>query len=384
MKQLKKKIFLAAIVSAFTVFHSKAQDEDQRIAPAQITFVTPLGTNGAASANTINHFSLNLLWGASAGVLGFEAGGLLNQTFGGVHGMQVGGLGNITSGTLTGMQVGGLLNTSSSRLLGAQVAGLLNISSAKTGGNEENFSSGAQLSGLININQNRMKGVQSAGLLNQQSASFEGLQVAGLMNNSEEHFKGVQIAGLLNKVKILSGVQIGIINIADTIEKGIPIGILNIVKDGYSAFEVETSESFYGSINYKLGVQRFYSIFSVAYKEQDGMPFWAPGFGFGTFIPISQKAGINIDAISYHVNEDEWWTNYQNQLNKLKINGSWHFGRRMAVYGGVSVNVFVTEVKSDEGNLRGSAFKTPNSFFNEVHKDTRVIIYPGINAGIRF
>lgn len=366
MKKIKSQI-ITTLFAFILLTNAVAQESTDHIKPAQITFFSPLGTNGQASAKTMNHFSLNMLYGTSAGVFGCELGGLVNVTNGPVSGLQMAGLGNFTSGEIVGAQLSGLINTNSSSLRGLQMAGLINtIKSNNENSDRIASSSGAQFSGLINIHEPAMKGFQMAGLANIQQGDFN----------------GVQMSGLLNKANNISGVQFGIINIADTVKKGIPIGLLNFIKDGYMAVEVESNESFYSNINFKTGISRFYSIWSLSYEEQNGRNYWATGFGFGGLMPVSHRMAVNIDAISYQVNEDEWWTDELNSLNKLKVNASYQLMPNLAIYGGMSVNVFVTQLKDHENDQ--SRFKFPDTFYKDQSGKTDVYIYPGFNAGLRF
>lgn len=367
---LQVRIFTLIIFLSFACTQIlKAQEGATKPSPAQITFFYPIGTHGIASDSIPYHFSLNMLWGFTGGIKGAELGGLFNKTNGTVTGAQFGGLGNFVAGNVTGGQFAGLINAASS-FKGIQMGGLINKVEDKEGSSLEETP--------------RNIGVQAAGLYNLQANSMKGVQI-GLININREHIQGAQIAGLLNKTKTISGVQFGLINIADTVKKGVPIGLINIVKHGsYSAIEVEYNESFHANISYKLGVKRFYSIITVAFKEQNGKEFWAPGYGFGTYFPVANNTGINIDAISYHINEGEWWTNEENRLNKLKINCSFQLAPRLSLFGGFSVNVLVSGMKDEEGSPQGSDFKTPNSFYDKVNTNTHITIYPGLNAGIRF
>lgn len=366
--------------------HSVEADDNIDTRPAQITFFYPLGTNGMDAANIINNFSVNMLWGISAGVQGAEFGGLLNYTNGPVRGAQFAGLSNIGISQLKGAQFAGLLNTSSSEINGVQAAGFMNMAGKHSDLNDQetNLSQGAQFAGFLNINTNKLNGIQTAGFMNIQSDSIHGMQVAGFMNMSTSNVQGVQLAGFLNMAKNVKGVQIGVINISDSIESGIPIGLINIVRNGYRVTEVETNNNFYTSASYKMGVKRFYSIFSIGFKSQNNKQIWAPGFGVGTYFDLGSGAGLNIDAITYHVNEDDWWTNKLNELNTLKLNGSYQLFDHLSIYGGVSVNVLVSQIKDNEGNPGGGLIKTPNAFYDEIHKNTHVAIFPGWNVGLRF
>ncbi|MEM8929370.1 MAG: hypothetical protein AAGC45_14330 [Bacteroidota bacterium] len=62
--------------------------ENTKHKKSQITFIYPLGTNGANSANYTNNVSFNLLMGVNGGVNGFEFGGLVNYNKGNVRGFQ--------------------------------------------------------------------------------------------------------------------------------------------------------------------------------------------------------------------------------------------------------------------------------------------------------
>ena len=375
-----KLLAIIIFVATYSLAYGQGEDTKNKVQPAQITLATPLGTNGANASKTINYFSLNALYGTSAGVRGAEFGGLFNITLGDVNGGQFSGLGNIVSGAVTGGQFAGVVNTSSAALNGAQVAGVINIAAGENA--EFQSSNVAQFAGVLNVHSAAMTGVQVAGVANLHSSSIRGMQAAGILNTAKA-VEGVQLSGLVNKAQRVNGVQIGLINIADTLY-GTPIGLVNISKNGYRAIEVETNESFHANVSYKMGVSRLYSIISFGYRAQNGQSFWAPGFGIGSYMPMSERAGLNIDLINYHVNEGEWWTNELNQLNKLKINGSFSLAPRLAIYGGATLNVFVTKTRDSEGNAWSSAMKTKGSFYDEVHRDTRVVIFPGFNAGLRF
>lgn len=380
-QKLKITFITIIFISFFNYSYLKAQrNENHR--PFQLSFITPISTNWLSSYNTVNNFSLNMLWGTSAGVNGAEFGGLLNQTNGEVFGAQFGGLGNIVTGDLLGAQFGGLLNIGG-HFKGIQAGGLLNISHSNSE-MESSYSNGAQFAGLVNIQRSNMNGIQAAGLVNVLSGSIKGVQVAGLVNVADSSVQGVQIAGILNKAKNVSGVQIALINIADTISNGTVIGLLNLVKDGYSVLELETNESFYANIRYKIGTKDFYTIFSAAFEQQNGKPYWAPGFGFGTNRSISHRFGVNIDATAHQVNEDEWWTDRLNLINRLQLNVAFLLSNHFSIYGGPSINVKVSTIRDDEGNLIDSDFDVPKSFYERTGKRTSTIIYPGFNIGLRF
>ncbi|MFI3299138.1 MAG: hypothetical protein R3Y49_05000 [Rikenellaceae bacterium] len=119
----------------------------------QLSFVTPVGTNGQNSAKTINDYSLNILGGYSYANTTFELGGLYNINKAYAIGFQLAGLVNVT-GDMTGLQIAGLTNISRD-VKGVQIAGLFNKAKVMNGVqiglvNYAEKSNGVQL-GLINI-----------------------------------------------------------------------------------------------------------------------------------------------------------------------------------------------------------------------------------------
>ena len=49
-----------------------------------------------------------------------------------------------------------------------------------------------------------------------------------------------------------------------------------------------------------------------------------------------------------------------------------------------SLNVTVSGVKDSEGQLEGMVIDPPVTFYNEIHNNTQVMVYPGLNFGLQF
>jgi hypothetical protein len=400
-------IVLACLVALTSANASKGEDETQERRFAQFTFITPIGSNGHNSSITTNSLSFNLLYGVSGGVHGFEFGGLHNTTKGDVNGFQLGGLGNLTTGITKGVQFGGLYNVDLNLSNGVQFAGITNVIKGPSKGAHfagiTNFVSneswafqaggianvtpggnhGAQLAGITNVNGLEGEGPQFAGLANFNQGRSSNFQAAGLINISTKEVRGAQIAGLVNYTKKLRGFQLALINVSDTVEKGIPLGLISVVKHGYYAFEIEANDAFWVNATYKMGVPKLYNIFTAGFKEQEGKKMWGVGFGFGSILPVGEKWGLNFDLTATHINEDEWWTEDLNLLNRLKIN-AWYDLGKLKIYGGPSLNVHVSNLKDEEGVPGGNLIDPKLSFYEHTGSDTRTIIYPGFNLGIRF
>ena len=119
------------------------------------------------------------------------------------------------------------------------------------------------------------KAGQGAGFLNVTKGDFNGGQIAGFLNTTGGTHSGFQAAGFLNVAKTLKGVQIGIINVADSIEDGAQFGLLSFSRNGYKRLDLIGSETFYGQMNIKLGMKHFYNISSPQVHD------WRTATSFG-------------------------------------------------------------------------------------------------------
>ncbi|MEM8507353.1 MAG: hypothetical protein AAF717_05965 [Bacteroidota bacterium] len=202
---------------------------------SQITFIYPLGTNGANSLDYTNKLSFNLLMGLNGGVNGFEFGGLVNYNKGDVKGFQFGGLANINTGSVRGIQISGITN-------------------------------------IANTNS-------------------EGFQM-GLANITKGEYKGLQL-GLFNYSRRLNGIQFGLINVSDSISGGTPIGLINVVKNGYYAVEVSGGETLLANTSFKFGVREFHTILKTGYSRFQGENVYSAGLGFGSLFSFAKKHGMS-------------------------------------------------------------------------------------------
>jgi len=351
-----------------------ADSEPMSVMPAQLTFISPLGTNGMQSGRTINIVSINMLAGISGGVRGVELGGLANVSKGNVTGLQVAGLANSSLGYAQGLQMAGLANFNKGFVHGAQVAGLVNLTTAEF--------EGLQMAGLVNVNTRDLNGFQAAGLINTTTGMVDGLQLAGITNVTTTELRGAQI-GLINYANTLNGFQLGLVNVADSVGKGAGLGLLTFYRNGYHAFELEYNETFRANATFKSGVDKLYMIYTLGFKTDNNKTYWSPGIGLGSNFHLSEKTSLNVDLISRQVNEDEWWTDELNLLNTLRLDVAWNISDKVAFYGGPTYNVVVSGIRDNEGNVIGDSF-SPWSFYDKTYSSNRVKMYFGFNAGFRF
>ena len=210
------------------------------------------------------------------------------------------------------------------------------------------------------------------------------MQIAGLGNVNTGTTRGVQLAGLFNYSHRLSGVQLGVFNFIDTIIKGTPIGFLSFVSHGYYAFEIAGSETFYGTIAFKTGTRAFYNIISTGMSFRDDKIIWGWGYGIGTLVAITPKVDIGMELIAYHVNEDEWFTQRLNLLNKFNMFVNWNLLPNLTLFAGPSWNVTVTDTYDGEGGTIEPIIAPWTVFDKTYENDINITMYPGGTIGIKF
>lgn len=319
-----KRIILLKLIYLYSML-SMAQGYEER--SFQLGFIAPLGTNGMHSHLTTNKVSVNLLGGHSYGNTIFEFGALYN------------------------------VNTHFTK--GFQFAGISNYS-----GNTENA---AQFAGITNI---AVDGVTP-------------LQFAGIANVADKVY-GLQLAGIVNVAKYVKGVQLGFINYAGESD-GVSIGLINIVrKRGKKEFEISFSEALNTVLSFRLGTDKFYTIFSGGVNFINKPVEYAAGIGFGTHIDWKKGWGNQIEVIGYALTENgSFETEGINMLTQLKLTVSKQFTPCFKVFAGPVVNMIISDyVNPDTGVIAGSI-----SLWSMWKDDVGSISlngWIGFTAGVRF
>jgi len=223
--------------------------------PVQMSLTPGLGTHGRMGAQVVNKVSLNIIGGYTFGMSGAELAGVFNIDRKDVHGVQA--------------------------------AGIVNVVGGKVGG--------VQLAGIHNHNLDSMKGVQAAGFSNLVQGNFAGVQLAGTVNVVRERTDGVQVSGLINYTKRLRGVQIGVINLADTCS-GFMFGLINIVKHGRHQLSLSSNEMLPMILSYRSGGRKLYNILQIGYDPRQNEKTFAYGFGIGNEWAFSRRLALNTEA----------------------------------------------------------------------------------------
>lgn len=359
-----KKIALTMIVALMVAFGVKAQDEKL----AQFSFFYPVGTSGINSINNSYKLSLNTLWGVNGGINGFELGSVANINRGDVQGGQVSGVVNFTTGKSNGAILGGVLNCSLGSIDGAAVAGVLNFAG--------DSSTGGHVAGVGNFVHGKMEGVMVAGVINA-SDDLKGGQI-GTINLAAGNSFGSQV-GVINVANRVKGLQLGVINVANDGDSLLPIGIINVVKNGYYAFELSATEMRSANLTFKMGVEKFHSMFRVGVGRFDGQGYYSTGFGIGSIIRMGRKQAINVEAMCDQIVYDKIWEDNLNLLTHLNLNYQYHITDFLAVKAGPSIRTYITNQKV-EGIY--NTIDVPYTLIEHTGDNVKTSLWLGINAGI--
>ena len=340
--------------------------------PFQISLVPGVSTHGQLNSQVINNFSLNVFGGYTAGTNGFEIGGLFNIDQKDVKYFQAAGLFNSVGGAVTGFQAAGINNLVLDNVYGFQAAGINNFVTGKL--------HGFQAAGIYNHVSDSVKGFQAAGVGNFSKEKVSGVQIAGVANISNREMNGVQIAGVVNYTKKLKGVQIGLINIADT-SAGYSIGLINIIIKGYHKLSFSANEIENVNAAFKTGNSKLYSILKAGVNLSDSNKVYSFGYGLGSELSLNKKKtlSINPELSCQYLYLGSW--DYTNLLNRFDLNFNIKLGKYVSLFGGPSYSVYVTD--QDVG-FDGYRFPVPPSHYNTTKFSNKVTGWFGWNAGINF
>lgn len=221
-----------------------------------------------------------------------------------------------------------------------------------------------------------MNGIQ-LGVINSVSASMTGIQL-GVLNSTSHSMIGMQI-GVFNHSHKSIGLQLGVINLSTGHSEVLPIGLINIVKNGYYSFEMNTGETLYGNLAYKMGVDKFYTIFKGSYSYFNNKPVYGFGLGFGSKLKSSDSSELNIEASSVSLVYDDEWKDTQNQLYQLSCHYKYYLTDAFSIFVGPSLNVYLTDQKVN-GDF--DTLEVPYTLYSKEWSDKKISSWIGVDAGI--
>ncbi|MEN0052986.1 MAG: hypothetical protein AAGC65_04920 [Mucilaginibacter sp.] len=320
-------------------------------APYQISLTPGLSSHGMYNSQVIDHFSLNLLGGYTAGVKGFEAAGLFNINRKDVSFFQMAGIFNVVGGSSNGIQAAGVYNNVLNNAQGIQLAGIAN----KT----NNFT-GVQVAGIANADQ-QAKGFLIAGLFNRVKAFNGGVQVAGLFNtvgqskglqfsslfNSSANNAGSQLAAVFNTSKKVKGFQFALVNVADSSDY--PIGLINFVKNGEKSLALSIDEALMAHLDFRSGGRVLYGLLGVGYQFDDTQAKYALDIGLGVHIINHRKFYLNGEYVTQIITD---FKDKTYQTNSFKLLPGYKLSKLVKLFAGPALNIISADV-SDNVKIHG-------------------------------
>lgn len=339
--------------------------------PFQVSLLPGLSSQGKLSGQVVNNISLNLLGGYTGGAEGMELGGLFNINRTRMRGFQAAGLFNIAGGPMAGVQMAGVHNTVLNRATGIQMAGVTN--------HVKDRLVGWQMAGVHNHATDTVTGAQIGGVSNFSKGNVRGAQLSGVANFANRTMSGLQAAGLFNYSKKLKGVQIGIINIADS-SSGYSIGFINFVVHGYHKIAFSTNESMNMNLALKSGNSNLYSILLASMNNKPDEKAYSYGYGLGREFRFNKWFTLNPELTVQYIYLGNF--DYPNLMGKFHLQFNFQLGKFITLFAGPSFTGFYNE-QSD--HVEGYKAKFPTEGYKTFRLwDNYSNGWVGWNAGIAF
>jgi hypothetical protein len=261
----------------------------------------------------------------------------------------------------------------------AQISLIYPLGSSGKASKQRDFS--FSINSLIGVT-GKVSGFELAGLGNINRSSMRGFQIAGLWNTTKGNFRGLRLAGLFNRTKVLSGVQLALINISDTVEKGMSIGILNIVKTGgYHEWELSFSDYQNVGLSYKHGTKGFYNIYNIGANFLEAR-LWSAGVGFGHLQKISKNFNFQPEAIvTIYFPVD--FKDYKRTITyKLKLGFVYTIYKNLAI--SVAPDIYYADSEKHKNGNYGYKFSPVKPISESKNSDNKSALGLGISAGLIF
>ena len=303
------------------------------------------------SGSVVNKFSLNLVGGYTAGVDGFEMAGVFNLNKANARYMQVAGVLNMVGGSTEGVQLAGVFNVVGKNANGAQFSGVYNHVKGNLNGIQmstinyvNGFTEGLQFSAVSNTVNGGLRGFQMTGILNAVRKESNGMQISAVGNVALKEMRGVQFSGIFNYAKNNKGLQLSLINIADT-STGVSLGLINIVRHGYHKISISANDLINANVSFKSGNANLYTIFMLGKNFVNNEKIETFGLGLGHDFFAGRRLSFSTELTAQHLYLGRW--DYANILNKFHLNFQLRLFKGFSIYGGPVLNYYVTEAPND-------------------------------------
>jgi hypothetical protein len=109
---------------------------------------------------------------------------------------------------------------------------------------------------------------------------------------------------------------------------------------------------------------------------------WGFGYGIGSQLSKNEKLQVNLELMSYHINEGTNFTNRYNDLLQMKFTFAKPIGKNISLFAGPSINLMISDYENKFTNNEGSNF-APYHISNQWSGNTNLKYWFGFNAGLR-
>ena len=148
----------------------------------------------------------------------------------------------------------------------------------------------------------------------------------------------------------------------------------------YHEVSLTAGEVLYGNLQYKMGGERFYTLYQFGLSRYENEWVYGLGLGLGTRFSLADQhylaTQVSVNSILGPEREGKL-----NLLNKLDLNYQYQLGERLSLFAGPSLNFYVSQaqVGEDYGTLN-----VPYSLLVEEPLDRRRALWIGANLGLSF
>jgi len=312
--------------------------------PYQISLTPGLSSHGMFNSQVINHVSINLIGGYTAGIDGVELSGGFN----------------IDRSDVKYFQAATLFNFVGRNFKGVQLAGLYN--------HVVNNASGLQASGIVNITHNFKSGVQIT-LVGNFADSSRGFQISDVVNRSNT-VAGTQIAGIINMAKKVKGFQIGLINIADSSDY--TLGVLNLVKNGDKSIAISADNASTLHLEFRSGGRTLYGLVGYEYNNASSLNGLDLGFGVHTF--RKKQFGFDVEYINQNGTN---FNDSKTSINSLKFLPTYILYHHFRLFIGPTLNLAHSP---GDHQLKTSGWVINQHFDN----GNKIVLDTGFTYGLQF
>lgn len=154
------------------------------------------------------------------------------------------------------------------------------------------------------------------------------------------------------------------------------------VKGGHYELKLVSGEVLHTNLNYKMGVEHFYTIFKLGWSTYKNNGVYSAGIGFGGNVTLSEKHTVSIDlSVNQIIYNDDWRSEEDNYLTKLDLNYKLSLGEHASLIAGPSFNFYISEVMVDDSF---GTLKMPYDAHTIINENNQQWMWVGFNAGLAY